>query len=190
MQWPHGLLACLLPPLPLLSKVRMLSLLYRAAAAAVAYTPRPCSATATHAAAHPFPASSPALKVRMLLSLHHAVAALRCCLHCCCLHPSPLQCNGHTGCWPAFSRLYICSKKCNRCCLQCCCCLHCCYLSPSPLQCMLMLAVHPPLPLLSKVRLPPLLFALLLQLLLTPRAPAVQWPHGLLCTLFPPLSLL
>ena len=127
----------------------------------------------------------PALK-----GAHAAAAASRCCLLCCCLHPSPLQCNGRTCCWPAFSRLCICSKKCNRCCLQCCCCLHCCYLSPSPLQCMLMLAVHPPLPLLSKVRLPPLLFALLLQLLLTPRAPAVQWPHGLLCTLFPPLSLL
>ena len=185
VQRPHMLLSCLLPPLSLLKKVRLL-MLHRAAACTVAaYTRRPCSATAARAADHPFPASAPALK-----GAHAAAAASRCCLLCCCLHPSPLQCNGRTCCWPAFSRLCICSKKCNRCCLQCCCCLHCCYLSPSPLQCMLMLAVHPPLPLLSKVRLPPLLFALLLQLLLTPRAPAVQWPHGLLCTLFPPLSLL
>ena len=55
---------------------------------------------------------------------------------------------------------------------------------------MLLPTLFSPLPLLSKVRLPPLLFALLLQLLITPRAPAVQWPHGLLPTLFPPLSLL
>jgi hypothetical protein len=42
--------------------------------AAVAYTTRPCSAMATWAAAHPFPASVPTLKVR-LLPLYRAVAS-------------------------------------------------------------------------------------------------------------------
>ena len=44
------------------------------AAAAVAYTTRPCSAMATWAAVHPFPASVPTLKVR-LLPLYRAVAS-------------------------------------------------------------------------------------------------------------------
>ena len=103
VQWPHGLLSCLLPPLPLLKHVRLL-MLHRAAVCTVAaYTPRPCSAMAARAAAQPFPASSPALK-----GTHAAAAVSRCCcLHCCgcCLHPSPLQCNGRMGCCPAFSRL-------------------------------------------------------------------------------------
>jgi hypothetical protein len=110
VQWPHGLLPCLLPPLPLLQQVRMLSLLYCAAAActaaAVAYTPRPCSAMAARAAVLPSPASAPALKGAT------ADAALRCCLHCCCLHPSPLQYNGRTGCCPPFPRLFSCSQRC------------------------------------------------------------------------------
>ena len=131
VQWPHGLLSCLLPPLPLLKHVRLLMLHCAAVCTVAAYTRRPCSAMAARAAVLPSPASAPALKGA------HAVAAVSRCCCSCCLHPSPLQCNGRTCCWPAFSRLCICSKKCNRCCLQCCCCLHCCYLSPSPLQCML-----------------------------------------------------
>jgi hypothetical protein len=41
---------------------------------------------------------------------------LQCCN--CCLHPSPLQCNGRTGCCPPFSRLCPCSKRCA--CCSCC----------------------------------------------------------------------
>jgi hypothetical protein len=111
VQWPHGLLPTLFPPLPLLKKVRLLMLHCVAVCTVAAYTPRPCSAMATHADARPSPASAPALK-----GAHTVAAVLRCCcLHCCscCLHPSPLQCNGRTGCCPAFSRLCPCSKMCD-----------------------------------------------------------------------------
>ena len=149
------LMLALHPPLPLLSKVRILSLLYCAAAActaaAVAYTPRPCSAMAARAAVLPSPASAPALKGA------HAVAAVSRCCCSCCLHPSPLQCNGRTCCCPPFSRLFPCSKGAHAAAAASrCCCIA-------------------------------LLFALLL---LTPLAPAVQWPHGLLPSLFSPLLLL
>jgi hypothetical protein len=151
VQWPHGLLSCLLPPLPLLKKVRLL-MLHRAAVCTVAaYTRRPCSAMAARAAVLPSPASAPALKGA------HAVAAVSRCCCSCCLHPSPLQCNGRTCCCPPFSRLFPCSKGAHAAAAASrCCCIA-------------------------------LLFALLL---LTPLAPAVQWPHGLLACLLPPLHLL
>jgi hypothetical protein len=97
--------------LPLLKKVRLLMLHRVAVCAVAAYTPRPCSAMATLADARPSPESAPAFK-----GAHTVAAVLRCCcLHCCncCLHPSPLQCNGRTGFCPPFSRLCPCSKRCD-----------------------------------------------------------------------------
>ena len=79
VQWPHGLLPTLFPPLPSLKKVRLLMLHCVAVCTVAAYTRRPCSATAARAADHPFPASAPALK-----GATAAAASRCCCLHCCC----------------------------------------------------------------------------------------------------------
>jgi hypothetical protein len=84
-------------------------MLHRAAVCTVAaYTPRPCSAMATLADARPLPASALAQK-----GAHAAAAALRCCLHCCCLHPSPLQCNlTRRACRPrALVAGYLCARS-------------------------------------------------------------------------------
>jgi hypothetical protein len=193
-QWPHGLLPTLFPPLLLLSKVHMLLPLYRAAAActaaAVAYTPRPCSAMAARAVVLPSPASVPTLKVRQL-PLYHAAAA---CTAACTAAYTPRPCSAMAthadarpspASAPALKGVHTVAAV-LRCC---CCCLH-----PSPLQCNGRTGCCPAFsrlcPCSQRCACCRCCIALLLQLLLTPLAPAVQRPHMLLPTLFPPLPLL